>query len=426
MPWGGQVQNYLRSLKDDLDTFPMKELERTILPLLTSMIQMGFLDGKDKPSGLDQSMMNEHAEIVRTIAAEGTVLLRNNNNVLPLKTNESILVVGKFADFVPKGMGSAGVGGFGHIPLIRSLEKRLLRNVSYVQDPTDEQLRNADKVVVATGREVGEALDYSFELPTEDESFIQRVINANSNTVVLVTSGNGVDMSHWDRAAAIMWSSYPGFVGSDAIADLLVGNLNPSGKLPFTIAKDITRSPGYGYRDDFDSSLSIASSAFEQLLDTICGPNCRKISNNEYKEGIYTGYRWYDKYNEKPQFPFGFGLSYSTFELSNLRITPGNKHGSYSVSVDVSNVKGNGGSEVVQLYIGQNNPSVHRPSKELKGFKKIFVEAGKTETVTIEIDKEDFSFWHPSKKKWVTESDVFTIMVGNASDNLDLVQTLSL
>ena len=258
--------------------------------------------------------------------------------------------------------------------------------------------RDSDAAVIFAGlsnRFESEGFDRKhMELPNQDK-LIKAVAAVNPNTVVVLNTGSPVLMNEWiDDAAAVIEAWYPGQEGGNAIADILLGHYNPGGKLPFSFIKKYEDSP-----------------AFKDYKD--------KRLKSPYSEGIFVGYRYLDKHRIEPLFPFGHGLSYTSFEYSNLEIdAPGD--GTCLVRVDIKNTGKRRGAEVVQVYVRDVECSLERPEKELKGFQKIFLKPGEKQTVQITLNRDAFSFYHPEKKQWIKEPGEFEIWIGSSSKDIRL------
>jgi beta-glucosidase len=267
-----------------------------------------------------------------------------------------------------------------------------------------ELARNSDAVVIFAGlhnRFESESFDRRrLELPNQD-ILIKAVAEANPNTIVVLNTGSPVLMNPWlDKAAAVVQAWYPGQEGGNAVADVLVGNTNPSGKLPLSFIKSTDDSPAF--KDYKDKSLK-----------------------SPYPEGIFVGYRCLDKHGIEAQFPFGHGLSYTMFEYTNLKVNPpgiivGESDFSVTVSVDVRNTGKRKGAEVVQVYVKDVECSVERPNKELKGFARIFLEPGEKKTISIKLNRDAFAFYDSERQQWVVEPGEFEILVGSSSKDIRL------
>jgi beta-glucosidase len=241
-----------------------------------------------------------------------------------------------------------------------------------------------------------ESLDrLSMDLPQDQKNLIREVTEANPRTIVVMTSGAPVLMNDWiDRVPAVVQAFYYGQEGGNALADVLLGKHSPSGKLPVTMPVRWEDSPAFGRFPGDGGTL-------------------------EYSEGIFVGYRWFDKRSIKPLFPFGHGLSYTTFEYSDLQLTTGNA-GEVVATMNVLNSGARDGSEVVQLYVEDVRSTVERPKKELKGIAKAFLKTGEKKSVSIKLKKDAFAFFDASTSSWRVESGDFNILVGSSSRDIRL------
>ena len=283
-----------------------------------------------------------------------------------------------------------------------------------------------DTVVVCAGTSnqyEGEGYDQPFQLPEFQDELIQNISNVKLGRTIVVTNGGGsFDVQPWiNQIGALLHASYPGQNGGQALAEILFGTVNPSGKLPFTWEKLITDNP--------------AVATFPMPLNQK-PPNPTTI---KYSEGIFVGYRGYEKNGTIPQFPFGFGLSYTTFAYSDLDIEPAKQndsgehgfvkagfkeheddHGLVRVSFTVTNSGKCAGAEIAELYVGEKNPPVSRPIKELKGFKKVFLQPGDSRRVTLELDQRSFAFFDTGRHRWVAKPDIYNLLVGASSQDIRL------
>ncbi|MGD2177181.1 MAG: glycoside hydrolase family 3 C-terminal domain-containing protein [Anaerolineae bacterium] len=233
--------------------------------------------------------------------------------------------------------------------------------------------------------------------PGEQARLIEAVAAVNENTIVVLNTGSPIRMDWVDKVAAVVQAWYPGQEAGNAIADVLFGDVNPSGKLPTTFPKRLTDNPAY---------------------INYPGENGRV----HYGEGIFVGYRYYDEKEIEPLFPFGHGLSYTTFAYRNLilrssKYEPGDD---IQIQVDVENIGTRAGQEVVQLYVRDVASTLRRPKKELKAFAKVSLEPGDTKTVAFHLDQDDLSFYDPARKRWVAEAGDFEVLVGSSSRDIRL------
>jgi beta-glucosidase len=266
-----------------------------------------------------------------------------------------------------------------------------------------------DAVVLGVGFNAdieGESGDREFRLPPGQDQLIREIVGANKNTVLVINSGGGVDMRNWvDQVPAIFEAWYPGQEGGTALAQLLFGDENPSGKLPVSFERRWQDNPVYANYYPAEDSKKVV-----------------------YKEGLFVGYRHYDKSQKKPQFPFGFGLSYTTFAYKNLKVSPesGSADQPVQVSFDLTNTGSRPGAEIAQVYVGDQHSSVPRPIKELKGFSKVLLNPGESKTVNLTLDRRAFSYYDVKSKNWVVDPGEFDISVGRSSAEIELTGKVTL
>ncbi|RZJ69465.1 glycoside hydrolase family 3 C-terminal domain-containing protein [Flavobacterium sp.] len=242
-----------------------------------------------------------------------------------------------------------------------------------------------------------EGFDRTFELPAYQADLIKAVSAANPNTVVVLNAGGNVFMQDWlPKVKGLLHAWFPGQEGGTAAAEILFGKVNPSGKLPASFEKEWKDNPTHDNYYDADKDKRVS-----------------------YKEGLDLGYRFYDKSQTKPQFPFGFGLSYTTFEYSDLKIDESSK-GLVLVTFKIRNAGKFDGAEVAQVYVSQEKSPVERPLKELKGFCKTFLKKGESRTITIKLDADAFSYYKTDKKAFGYDAGVFGILVGSSSQDIKL------
>lgn len=407
-----------------------------------------------------------HYDAAKKIAEDGIVLLKNEGSVLPIestghtgynrhKEKPAILVIGENAiKMMTVGGGSSSLKVQKEISPIAGLKARLkdvatveyergyvgdvtgnYNGVTTGQDLTDnrseQQLiddavakaRKADYVIVFGGLNKSDYQDCEghdrkqYGLPYAQDKLIEALAKVNKKLVYVNISGNAVAMPWKNEVPAIVQGWFLGSEAGEALAAVLCGDANPSGKLPFT----------------WPASLSdVGAHSLNAYPGTWRKPGGAQTEGNiideEYKEGIYVGYRWVDKHNTHPLFAFGHGLSYTTFNISNLRLSSPKiaASDSLTVKVTVKNTGKRAGSEVVQLYIHDDKASVDRPYKELKGFKKVYLEPGQSADVAITIGLDALSFYDEAAHQWKAEPGTFTVLVGNASDNLTLRKSFEL
>jgi beta-glucosidase len=262
-----------------------------------------------------------------------------------------------------------------------------------------------DAVVVCVGTNNqydGEGLDRAFDLPEFQGELIQNLANVNPRTIVITHGGGSFNAEPWiNRVRGLIQAFYPGQNGGQAIAEILFGAVNPSGKLPISWEKLAQDNPAFA---------------------TFPMPLNQHPTTMSYSEGIFIGYRGYEKNDIQPLFPFGFGLSYTSFAFSNLKIEPAvfDGHGPVTVSFTVTNTGKQAGAEVAELYVGQQSPTIARPIKELKGFEKVNLNPGQSTKVTLSLDQRSFAFFNTMKEKWDAVSGVYNVVVGDSSDHTPL------
>jgi len=284
------------------------------------------------------------------------------------------------------------------------LRMGIVRAGQFVSDNAKKLAASADVVVVAAGFDPeteAESADRTFRLPLGQDELIKEMAAANKNTIVVMTSGGSVDMNAWlDRVPALVQAWYPGQEGGTALAEILFGDMNPSGRLPVTFERRWEDNPVH------DSYYPEAGT--------------KRVV---YKEGVFVGYRGYEHNGTKPLFPFGFGLSYTTFSYSNLSIKQLSNSASglrYEVSFDVKNTGTREGADVAQVYVGDTHTKVPRPAKELKGFFKLNLRPGETRKVSVILDSRALSYYDVNAKQWRATPGEFNVFVGRSSEQIEL------
>ncbi len=366
-------------------------------------------------------LSKEHTDLAREVASKGIVLLKNKNSVLPIKDGASVAVVGRYADKINTGdHGSSNVFSPYTITPYQGIKNRFgAENVVLYNGCNPQKAvaasANSDYIVVCVGSDwlqEGEFLvnlgnvkkkpkgsggdRADLRLPEEDIALINALAKTGKKIIVNIMGGSAYIIKDWaNDVDAVVMSFYSGLEGGNALADILSGDKNPGGKLPFTIAKKA---------EDYPDFLHIGA------------------KNKEIEYGYYHGYTLFDKKNIEPDYPFGFGLSYTKFETLNVKIS--NTDNEINISVDVKNIGEYDGDEVIQVYIGSNNKETDRPVKLLKGFKRIGVKAMQTETVNITIDNDDIRFYNPENGEWVLDGE-YIVYIGTDSKNAVQVGTIA-
>ena len=402
----------------------------TIDDNVASILRVILVSGQfDKPhTQTGEIDTPEQRALARKASTESIVLLKNTGDLLPLNASKihSVVVIGPNAGVARTGGGGSSlvIPKYSIAPL-KGIQDRAGQSVqvSYAlgvsmegEDASKdtpaarEQLRNeavsaaakADAAIIVVGRSPAfESEDFdikSLDLPAGQDDLIQAVGKVNKNTVVVINAGGPVVMTRWiAQVPAVLDLWYGGQEGGNAIADVLFGDANPSGKLPVSFVKQWKDSPAYGHYP---------------------GENLQV----EYAEGIYVGYRYFDKQKVEPLFPFGYGLSYTKFDYSGLKVSPNQVAPGkpVEVSFSVRNSGSRAGAEVVELYVHDGHSSVDRPIKELKGFRRINLAPGEMKDLHFTLDRSAMAFYSTAKKDWVTEPGQFDVLVGTSSRDIRL------
>jgi len=290
--------------------------------------------------------------------------------------------------------------GFGP-PFIRM---GIIPEGSWVDSVAEELAAKADAVVLAVGfnpQSETEGWDRTFELPPGQNELIKKIAAKNKNTIVVITSGGAVDMTPWiDKVAGVIEAWYPGQEGGRTLTEILFGDVNPSGHLPATFERQWQDNPVYNNYYPAKGTNRVV-----------------------YKEGVFVGYRGYEHNGTKPQFPFGYGLSYTTFKYGNLK---SDEHG---VSFDITNTGSRPGDAVAEIYIAppktsqlrtRGQSAITRPAKELKGFSRVKLQPGETKTVTIPLNTRSFAYYDVNAKQWRAEKGTYDVLVGSSSEKIEL------
>ena len=387
-------------------TLSMAVLNRSVDRMLT------LADKAQKGSKAPAMSMDDQHALAREIAAQSIVLLKNEDSALPLNKSMSIAVIGEFAkDPRYKGAGSSSINAVNVESALQALEgagahvsyARGFRSGNENKDPVLQAqavrlAKKSDVAVIFAGlpeRADGEGADRTnLDLPVNQNKLIEAVAGANPNTVVVYCGGSAVLLPWLDKVKGFLCTYLPGEAGGGAVADILLGKANPSGKLCESWPLAVEDIPCAAY---FPGNPKSA----------------------EYRESIYVGYRYYDSFDKPVQFPFGFGLSYTDFAYSSLKIN-GN-----TVTCKITNTGNSAGAEVAQLYVRDRKSTAFRPEKELKGFEKVFLKPGESKTVKFKLDERSFAFYNTKANKWCVETGEFEILVGAACDDIKLKGTVT-
>jgi beta-glucosidase len=403
---------------------PQSIIDEKVTRTLRLMFDTKMIGAVDRPKGAYNAP--EHQHLALKVAEEGVVLLKNQKNLLPLnKAIKSIAVIGENATREnAMGGGSSQVKAKYEITPLQGL-KNLLGNateITYARGYKIQKSQQADDMLIAEAVRAAKSAevaiiycgwthgyDYSkwgdnafdaeavdkpnLKMPFEQDKLITAVLEANPNTIIVLIGGGPVDMNKWiEKTPAILQGWYAGMEGGNALAKIIFGEVNPSGKLPMTFPK-------------------VLEDVSAHKLGEFHGTN--GVVN--YKDDIFVGYRYHQTYNIKPQFAFGHGLSYTSFEYGNADVSLTDER--LRVNVKVSNTGKLDGAEVVQVYVKKPG-QVKMPSQELKAFEKVFLRAGESKDLVFNIPKDDLKYFDEDKKAWILGSGEIKVMIGSSSDDI--------
>ena len=405
----GFCMNY-RNIKPLIDTGVIREkdIDEKVETILASLIAYGFLD---RPQ-LDTTIKEDNPysrEVAYRLSCESAVLLKNDG-ALPLKKGGDIVLMGPRADVIPCGGGSGAVDPLYSISLYEGMkglgEDFPVTLVGEDYRKSADAIAGASAVVVSVGFDKHtekENSDRIFALPQGQDEMIEFALEHNDNVIVVVYSGGGIDFSRWgDKVSAILMGWYPGQEGGQAIAHMLAGEFSPSGRLPFSIEAKAEDNPTY-------TNYYVEEPLTKRGHSTL---------NVTYGEGVFVGYRGYERNGVQPTYPFGHGLTYTSFEYSDLAVTPAAD--GFDVTFTVTNTGSFDAAEVAQVYVGELNPCVPRPAKELKGYDKVYVKAGESAQMTVRLPESAFAFYDVDIHDWRINPGTFRIHVGASSADIRL------
>ncbi|WP_298531679.1 glycoside hydrolase family 3 protein [uncultured Algibacter sp.] len=396
------------------------------------ILRLMFRTNMNSSRPLGRVNNQEHIEVAYKVATEGIVLLKNEEQFFPIQDNRSltIAVIGENATrSMTAGGGSSELKPKFEISPLDGIKKRfknaaILHTMGYESGPSEysrvvpgklnadslkikaiDVAQKADIVLFIGGLNKSNSQDCEgddrkeFGLPFNQDILINDIYEVNKNLGIILVSGNAIDMPWLSKTKGLMQCWYLGSVAGNAIADVITGEVNPSGKLPFTFPKHLKDNSAHYFGE-----MSYPGDGVNQY----------------YKDDILVGYRWHETKKIESLFAFGYGGSYTNFELSNIGINKKSyqRDEVIEISCDVKNVGKIEGAEVVQVYIGKPNSKIERAKKELKGFTKVFLQKGKTKTVKISIDISKLKYYDTELSAWNFESGKYDIYVGNASNNI--------
>ncbi|WP_329129976.1 discoidin domain-containing protein [Streptomyces sp. NBC_01476] len=386
-------------------------LNTMVSRVLTQMFAFGLFDHAKTGDRNAVVTSPAHQATARQVAEQGSVLLKNSG-VLPLSTatTKSIALLGPDggAGVRSVGGGSATATSSGTVSPLTALQNRLgtAGTVTY-NDGTDinaavNAARTTSVAIVCVGYGENEGTDLStIDLPGNQNQLIQQVAAVNPNTIVVLNTGSAVTMPWLGQVKGVLEEWYAGQEVGNSLAALLFGDVNPSGKLPVTFPGSLNDVPAHTPAQWPGDSTGV-----------------------QYSEGLKVGYRWYDAQNIAPLFPFGFGLSYTSFSFSGLQVGALDGSGNATVSATVTNTGTRAGAEIAQLYVG-DPASTGEPAKQLKGFQRVDLQPGASARVTFPVTAHDLAYWNTSGSNWTTAAGNYQIMVGDSSRNLPLTGTLN-
>lgn len=417
MPAGEATANLAEQIK--AGDIAEKDVDRMVKSLLTTFKAMDLYNQKPQPEL--KKKFPQHEKVALQTAREGIVLLRNEKRVLPLNAKQDkVLLLGDGIVNKASGGGSSYVKGYQQVTQLQALQAVFGERVEYQAAPTDEAIKKAERIIVSVGTQDAESWDRPFALDISEELYLRRIVGLNPNVIVLVNSGSGIRMTDWyQQAAAIVYCWYNGQNGNTALAEILTGKVNPSGRLPFTIEREFEHGPGADYVPKGETLYQGANDEWEKI---------HPVYDVHYKEGVFVGYRWYEKQGIEPLYPFGYGLTYTQFDYATLQMSHGEiaQGESLTVSFGLRNSGPMAGSEVAQVYVRDLVSSVPRPGRELKGFKKVNLKAGEHQFVSITLAPSAFTFWCEKTHAWVSEPGEFEILVSSSARDVVLKGTVTL
>jgi len=409
MPTGRYFGDDLRKAVES-GQVPMSVIDDKLVRRFATMMEFGLFSPEPAAKPIPAF---EHGAVSRNIAEQAMVLLKNDGNLLPLDPKtRTIALIGPWAV-----RPSTGGGGSSHvIPLYTitpddGLEAAVNRDITRMTvtdgadiDAATAAAAKAQIAIVMVGDQDSEGHDQSLDLPGNQNQLIAAVAKANPKTIVVIKSGSAVLMPWIDQVPAVLEAWYPGEEDGAAVAAVLLGNVNPSGKLPLTFPRSV------------DQTLAANPEQYPGVNGEV-----------HYSEGLEVGYRAYTAHNVQPQFPFGFGLSYTQFKFGGISVKQQPGAPNATVSFTVTNTGQRAGAEVAQLYLGF--PPIeegNEPPIQLKGFRKVTLAPGESKTVTLSLDPRAFSYWSVTAHSWQVAHGEFQVLAGDSSADTPLKATLTI
>ena len=410
-------------------------IDEHLLRIFRTELRYGFTDRPQFDPANSTYSIADRAVALRA-ALESITLLKNEGNLLPLDPAKVKLIAVIGPDAYPAvtgGGGSSEAHAFEPVSILTGIANLLGPGVHVFYSPgipdgpgQKELVAHADAVIVSVGFSAAterEGADRTFTLPPGQDALVETVAAINPRTIVTLTGGGGMDTRRWlDKVPVLLHTWYPGQEGGTAVAQILFGQHNPEGKLPVSFDRSWEENPSskWYYGETKDSTTLNTIGADGQ-------PKDYTIEHINYGDKLMVGYRYWTTAGKHPLFPFGFGLSYTAFKFSNLKVPATAAPGStVAVDFDVTNTGSVAGAEVAQLYVSDPSAQVDRPERELKGFAKVRLDPGATQHVTLSLDARAFSFWDETAHKWIVDPGKFVIRVGDSSENTPLSADIEL
>jgi len=386
---------------------PQSLLDDKLVRRFRTMMRFGVWDKSPARGDIPPA----HADLARQLGAEGVVLLKNTTGLLPLNASHTIALIGPFAGrAMTGGAGSSQVIPFVTVDPVTGIQN-LVGNSATVQEDDGKDIdqavalaKTADTVILMLGDRQTEGRDHPITLGGNQDALAAAVLTANPHTVVVLKTGGPILMPWLAQAPAVLEAWYPGEEDGDVVASVLFGQVNPSGKLPITFPKSGADLP-------------------QQSPDQYPGVD----GVVHYSEGLLVGYRWYDAKNIEPLFPFGYGLSYTTFGYKDLKVSRPARDRSVTVKFTVTNTGDVAGAEVAQLYLSlPSTPDAPQPPRVLKGFRRVELAPGKSAHVTLTLDARALSYWSIAAHDWKIAPGKYIISVGSSSRELPLTDSFEI
>ena len=410
MPSGFMLNYEAVSELVDRGIVSVDDIDKKCVNILRTFIRFGFLDRQKEETVLPLDNQ-ECCDIAYHAALEGPVMMKNTG-VLPLgRKDRNIVLLGPNADFVPFGGGSGAVTAIeGRTTTIYSAMKSLgcNRTITLLHPDGDgrydsEAISKADAVIVCVGFHKDtekEGADRTYNLPEGQDSLVEMAAALCDKVIVCVNSGGEIATPWIEDVEGLIMDWYPGQEGGRALASILYGKVSPSGRLPFTFWGNEEKNPSYSY---YGTKYNPVPPAWRDTL-----------AHTLYHEGIFLGYRGMKKFDRTPMYPFGFGLTYSDFEYSDFKVVPCSE--GFNVTFTLKNIGKTTAAEVAQIYVSAVSPTVPKPGKELKGFRKISLEPGESQHVSIFLGRDAFAHYDVQKHDFIVDSGEYRVSV--ASDAL--------